>query len=129
MSSLDLVNNTKIKKLAKNISLSEEQTISLLLKQAKYLKVEGNLLLKSYVILDELKTEANEKQAQELKEKSRYKTKNLIISKYMDVIIKLYQEGTGAINIAKYLKLNHKVTISRSAIDNFIKTNEVQRNG
>ena len=122
-------NNTKIKKLAKNISLSEEQTVSMLLKQAKYLKVEGNLLLKSYVILDELKTEANEKQAQELKEKSRYKTKNLIIAKYMDVIIKLYQEGTGAINISKYLMLNHKVTISRSAIDNFIKTNEVKRNG
>lgn len=122
-------NNTKIKKLAKNISLSEEQTVSMLLKQAKYLKVEGNLLLKSYIVLDELKTEANEKQAQELKEKSRYKTKNLIIAKYMDVIIKLYQEGTGAINISKYLMLNHKVTISRSAIDNFIKTNEVKRNG
>ena len=122
-------NNTKIKKLAKNISLSEEQTVSMLLKQAKYLKVEGNLLLKSYIVLDELKTEANEKQAQELKEKSRYKTKNLIIAKYMDVIIKLYQEGKGATNISKYLMLNHKVTISRSAIDNFIKTNEVKRNG
>lgn len=122
-------NNTKIKKLAKNISLSEEQTVSMLLKQAKYLKVGGNLLLKSYIVLDELKTEANEKQAQELKEKSRYKTKNLIIAKYMDVIINLYQEGKGATNISKYLMLNHKVTISRSAIDNFIKTNEVKRNG
>ncbi|QKE28426.1 hypothetical protein AACT_1247 [Arcobacter acticola] len=122
-------NNTKVKRLAKNLALSEEQTVSLLLKQAKYLKVSGNLLLKSYVILNELKTESNEKQAQELKEKSRYKTKNLIISKYMDVIIKLYQEGTGAINISKYLKLNHKVTISKSAIDNFLKTNEVKRNG
>lgn len=122
-------NNTKVKRLANNLALSEEQTVSLLLKQAKYLKVDGNLLLKSYVILNELKTESNEKQAQELKEKSRYKTKNLIISKYMDVIIKLYQEGTGAINISKYLKLNHKVTISKSAIDNFLKTNEVQRNG
>ena len=122
-------NNIKIKKLAKNISLPEEQVKSLLFKQAKYLKVDSKLLLKSYVILDSLKTEADERQAQELKEKSRYKTKNLIISKYMDVIIKLYQEGTGAINISKYLKLNHKVTISRSAIDNFIKTNEVKRNG
>ncbi|MAC84786.1 MAG: hypothetical protein CL624_11705 [Arcobacter sp.] len=122
-------NNTKIKKLAKNISLSEEQTVSMLLKQAKYLKVGGNLLLKSYIVLDELKTEANEKQAQELKEKSRYKTKNLIIAKYMDRIINLYQEGKGATNISKYLMLNHKVTISRSAIDNFIKTNEVKRNG
>lgn len=122
-------NNIKIKKLAKNISLPEEQVKSLLFKQAKYLKVDSKLLLKSYVILDSLKTEADERQAQELKEKSRYKTKNLIISKYMDVIIKLYQEGTGAINISKYLKLNHKVNISRSAIDNFIKTNEVQRNG
>ena len=122
-------NNTKVRRLAKNFALSEEQTVSLLFKQAKYLKVGGNLLLKSYIVLDELKTESNEKQAQELKEKSRYKTKNLIISKYMDVIIKLHQEKTGAINIAKYLKLNHKVTISRSAIANFIKTNEIQRNG
>lgn len=122
-------NNIKVKRLAKNLALTEEQTVSLLLKQAKYVKVDGNLLLSSYIVLDELKTEVNEKQAQELKEKSRYKTKNLIISKYMDVIIKLYQEGTGAINIAKYLKLNHKVTISKSAIDNFIKTNEVQRYG
>ncbi|WP_121627394.1 hypothetical protein [Poseidonibacter antarcticus] len=122
-------NNIKIKKLVKNISLPEEQVKSLLFKQAKYLKIDGNLLLKSYIILDELKTEANEKQAQELKEKSKYKTKNLIISKYMDVIIKLYQEGSGAINIARYLKLHHKVTISRSAIANFIKTNEIQRNG
>jgi hypothetical protein len=122
-------NNIKIKKLAKNISLPEEQVKSLLFKQAKYLKVDSKLLLKSYIVLDSLKKEANERQAQELKEKSRYTTKNLIISKYMDVIIKLYQEGTGAINISKYLKLNHKVTISRSAIDNFIKTNEVRRNG
>lgn len=122
-------NSTKIKKLEKNISLPEEQVKSLLFKQAKYLKVDSKLLLKSYVILDSLKKEANERQAQELKEKSRYKTKNLIISKYMDVIIKLRQEGTGAINISKHLKLNHNVTISRSAIDNFIKTNEVKRNG
>jgi hypothetical protein len=122
-------NNTKVKRLAKNLALTEEQTVSLLFRQAKYLKSERNLLLSSYIVLDEIKTEVNEKQAQELKEKSRYKTKNLIISKYMDVIIKLYQEGTGAINIAKYLKLNHKVTISKSAIDNFIKTNEIQRHG
>lgn len=122
-------NNTKIKKLAKNFALPEEQVKILLFKQAKYLKIGSDLLLKSYVLLDEFKKEANEKQAQELKEKSRYKTKNLIISKYMKVIIKLYQEGTGATNIAKYLMLNHKVTISRSAIDNFIKTNEIERNG
>jgi len=121
--------NIKIKKLAKNVSLSESQVKSLLFKQAKYLKIDSNLLLKSYVILDELKIEANEKQAKELKEKSRYKTKNLIISKYMDLIIKLYQDGNGAINIAKYLKLHHKVTISRSAIDNFIKTNRIRRDG
>lgn len=122
-------NNIKIKKLAKNFALPEEQVRILLFKQAKYLKIGSDLLLKSYILLDDFKKEADEKQAQELKEKSRYKTKNISISKYMDVIIKLYQEGNGGINISKYLKLNHKVTISRSAIDSFIKTNEVQRNG
>jgi len=106
-------NNTKIKKLAKNFALPEEQVKILLFKQAKYFKIDSNLLLKSYVVLDQFKKEANEKQAQELKEKSRYKTKNITISKYMEVIIKLYKEGTGATNITKYLILNHKVTISK----------------
>ncbi len=47
----------------------------------------------------------------------------------MEVIIKLYKEGTGATNIAKYLMLNHRISISRGAIDNFLKTNEIERNG
>jgi hypothetical protein len=121
--------NIKLKKLAKNVSLPENKVIELLLRQAKYLKIDSNLLLKSYVVLDELKIEATKEEAKKLKEKSRYKTKNLIISKYMDVIIKLYKDGKGAINIAKYLKLHHKVTLSRSAIDNFIKVNGIRRDG
>lgn len=122
-------NNTKLKKLAKNVSLPENKVIELLFRQAKYLKIGSDLLLNSYKVLDELKIEATKEEAKKLKEKSRYKTKNLIILKHMDVIIKLYQDGNGAINISKYLKLNHKATISRSAIDNFIKVNGIKRDG
>lgn len=122
-------NKTKITNLTKHLMLDEKDIGSYLMRQAKYLNVDANMLLKSYVILDELKKEFEQKKIEELKSKSRYVTKNIHISKYAQQIVKLYQEGYGTIKIAKYLKLNHKITISKSALDNFIKINEVQRNG
>ena len=122
-------NQTKINNLSKNLDLEKTIIASYLIRQAKYLKVDANMLLKSYVVLEELKKEAELRKVQELKNKNKYKTKNILISKYSEKIVNLYKEGYGTIKISNYLKKNHKATISKSALDNFLKTNELKRNG
>lgn len=125
-----MFNKVKIQKISKIVNLEEEQVIEMLKNQAKYLKVNANLLLKSYnkVVLREIKKKEDLK-AKELKEK-RYITKNVKIRKYQNVIVELYTlEGFGDIRIVNYLKLNHNCTISRYAIRNFREKNGITRNG
>ena len=92
--------------------------------QAKYLKINKSILLKSYVTIErEQKAEAEEK-AMALKAQS----KNILIQKYKDEIIELYtKQNYGYLKISKAMKINHAVKISKSAIENFIKQNNLQK--
>lgn len=122
-------NKTKLIKLSKALDLNIDKLQLMLFKQAKYLKTDANKLLKSFCILEQLQQEQEQEQAKKLEEKSMYKTKNIIIAKYMEKILKLYRLGYGSIKISKQLKIDHNATISKSGIDSFIKTNGIKRNG
>lgn len=124
-----MFNKTKIKNISKSLNLNEENTTTFIFKQAKFLGTDAKNVLNSLIILKQLQEKEIEQKAEELKKKSLYKTKNVLISKYMEEIVKLYQEGCGSQKISKHIKENHRTTISKSAIDSFLKINEVVRNG
>ena len=125
-----MFNETKIKKASKLLNLNEENTKSFIFKQASFLNSNAKNVLNSLIILEQLQEQEKVKKAEELKRKSLYRTKNIVIAKYMDSIIDLYtNKNFGTQRIVKHLKEHHRATISKSALENFLKTNKVQRNG
>ncbi|MDO9208728.1 MAG: hypothetical protein Q7T91_10810 [Sulfuricurvum sp.] len=60
-------------------------------------------------------------------EKVKLKTKNITIIRYSEEIVELYKIGMGTAKIVNHLKLNHRVTISKSALDRFITANRIKR--
>ncbi|MDP3586440.1 MAG: hypothetical protein Q8R58_00125 [Sulfuricurvum sp.] len=60
-------------------------------------------------------------------EKVKLKTKNITIIRYSEKIVELYKSGMGTAKIVNHLKLNHRVTISKSALDRFITANRIKR--
>jgi hypothetical protein len=94
-----------------------------IIRQAKYLKLSSSFLLKSFIVLIDLKKQV---EADEVKI-DRYTTKNLIIAKYKEEIINLYLDGAGYLKISNAIYLNHSARISKSSIENFIKQNNIKR--
>lgn len=86
-------------------------------------EITKNVLINGLFILEEITTD---KWAEEANKKI-YKSKNLIIHKYMDEVIKLYKSGIGTIKISNHIYLNHKVKISKSSLDRFISSNNIKR--
>jgi len=86
-------------------------------------EISKNVLINGLFILEEITTD---KWAEEANKKT-YKSKNLIIHKYMDEIIELYEQGMGTIKISNHVYLNHKVKISKSSLDRFIASNNIKR--
>ena len=70
-----------------------------------------------------LKKEMSNQEAKKLK----YKTKNIRILKYRDEIIELYKMNNGVVKISNIIKQNHNCSISKSAIERFIKANGITR--
>ena len=121
-------NEQKLKKLSKTLGLTEQNTIVFLRRQAGFLKNNINHVFRSYEILKEVKETQLQEEVKSLKEKTLYKTKNVLIAKYMQTIATLYQKnGYGAQKIVNHLKLNHAVTLSKSSIESFIKANQIKR--
>lgn len=119
-----MFNQIKIKRYAKLCGLSEEQAETVLRNQAKYMKVNPELLLKSFIVVQDAIREQEAKKA----EIKKYISKNLIILKYKEEICDLYlNQKFGYMKIAKAIKVNHNATISKSAIENFIKSNGIER--
>lgn len=117
---------TKYQKLLK---LEDDLYQEYLKRISSYFKSK-NLITKrvvedSYFIILDVQNKQNKREA----EKKRYKTKNLIILKYQEEIIKLFKDGYGVRKIEEFLKLNHKVTVSKSTINNFLKDNGITRDG
>lgn len=118
-----MFNEQRLKRYAKIVGIESDQAETVLRNQAKYLRVNPDLLLKSFTVVDQAKQESEAKKAELLK----YTSKNLLIIKYKDEIVKLYNDGFGYLKISKAMKVNHNATISKSAIENFIKSNGIER--
>ena len=118
--------NNKSKKYAKLLGLDEDNYMLFLKRYVYFLRGQQQLNKKSveagFFILDEIIKEIARQEANKIK----YKTKNIKILKYRDEIIELYKIN-GVVKISQIIKLNHNCSISKSAIERFIKANNIKR--
>jgi hypothetical protein len=117
-------NHIKINQLANLLSVKNIANIETILKrQAKYLKVSSSYLLKSYIVIYDIKKQIEDEEIKII----NYISKNLIINKYKTEIVELYKSGMGYLKISNSIYLNHKSKISKSSVENFIKKNGIKR--
>jgi len=118
---------TKLKNYADLLDLNVEELDTFMKRYKSYIlsknELTKNVLINGLFILEEITTD---KWIQEAN-KVQYRSKNLVIIKYMDEIVELYKKGMGTTKIANHLQLNHRVRISKSALDRFISTNCIIR--
>lgn len=112
---------------SKLLGLTVEELNSFMKRYKSYLlskeEITKNVLINGLFILEEITTDKWAEEANKIE----YKTKNLIIHKYMSEIIELYKQGIGTIKISNHIYLNHKVKISKSSLDRFISSNNITR--
>jgi hypothetical protein len=119
----------KRKKYERLLNLDEDELKLFLKRYSYYLKskkeLSPNIILNGFFILDDIRTEKDKTEAL----KAKYKSKNKYIIRYRDEIIELYQNGLGYVRISKQLDVDHKVKVSKSSIERFIKNNGIKRDG
>ena len=119
--------NNKKKKYSDLLNLSEEDFEEFLKRYSYFLKGQNQITKKSVenglFILDNILEKRKKIQEQEKK----YFTKNIIIMKYKEKIVDLYEHGFGYLKIVKYLEKNHNEKISKDTIANFIKQNGITK--
>ena len=110
----------------KILGLNDELYNEYLKRSASYLKgkkVINKATFEShfFILLDVQKKQA------ELKAKERkFKTTNLHLLKYMNEVVNAYEkEGLGYVKIEKMLWINHRVKVSKTTIERFIKANNL----
>jgi len=117
----------KLMTYANLLGLTVEELNSFIKRYKNYLlsknEITKNVLVNGLFILEEIITDKWAEEANKIK----YRTKNLIIKKYMEEIIELYKQGIGTIKISNHILLNHKVKISKSSLDRFISSNNITR--
>ena len=117
-----MFNQVKMKKVEKLFNINESEANFIIKNQSKYLKINAEKLLNSYIVVHEEVKRAEEKKAKTKK----YNSRNVLILKYKDEIVNLYcVEGWGYLKISRAMKINHNCKISKSAIENFIKQNDL----
>jgi len=118
---------TKLKSYSKLLGLSIDELEDFMKRYKNYLmskdKITKNILINGLFILEEIHSDKWADEANKIK----YKTKNLIIIKYLNEILELYKSDMGTTKISNHLKLNHKVNLSKSALDRFIAINKIKR--
>ena len=124
-----MFNENKRKKYERLLGLDEDELKLFLKRYTYYLKskkeLSPNMVLNGFFILDDIRMEKDKIDAL----RAKYKSKNKYIIKYRDEIIELYKNGLGYVRISKQLEVNHKVKVSKSSIERFIKTNGIKRDG
>jgi transcription termination factor Rho len=119
----------KRKKYERLLGLDDNELKSFLKRYSYYLKgqdeLSPNAILNGFFILANIRDEKDKTEAL----KAKYKSKNKYIIKYRDEIIELYKNGFGYVRISKQLDVNHKVKVSKSSIERFIKNNGIKRDG
>lgn len=88
-------------------------------------KITKKSIVNGFFILDEIVEKNIIAKIQE--EKQKYKSKNIIIRKYINEIVELYKDGLGDIKIAKTININHKTKLTQHMIRNFIRANKIKR--
>lgn len=119
--------DNKLKTYAELFGLEVHELDSFMKRYKNYIvskeKITKNALINGLFILEEIRSKKWAIEANKVK----YRTKNLVLIKYMNEIIELYQNGLGTTKISNHLKLNHKVNLSKSVLDRFIATNKITR--
>lgn len=119
--------NTKLKTYADLLGLTVEEIEQFMKRYKNYIlskeELTKNVLINGLFILEEIHTDKWIEEANKIK----YRTKNLLILKYMDEIVELYKNGMGTLKIANHIQLNHRAKISKSALDRFIQLNNITR--
>jgi hypothetical protein len=117
----------KIKTYSALLGLNPQELDEFAKRLSSYLVIQKNItknvLINGLFILKQIHDEKNRNEAETVK----FKTKNLTIIKYSEKIVELYKGGMGTAKIVNHLKLNHRITISKSALDRFITANQIQR--
>lgn len=117
----------KIKTYASLLSVTPKELDDFMRRYKSYLlsqkEITKNVLINGLFILERIHTLKWLNEADKIK----YRTKNLTIIKYSEEIVELYKIGMGTAKIVNHLKLNHRVTISKSALDRFITANRIKR--
>ena len=125
-----MFSENKRKKYMRLLGLDEDELTQFLKRYNYYLKskkeISPNILLNGFFILADIRL-AKDK---EIALRTKYKSKNQYITKYREEILNLYQINKfGYVRISKQLYINHKVKVSKSTIERFIKDNGITRNG
>jgi len=122
-----MFSDIKIKTYANLLGLTPIELDDFMRRYKSYLltqeEITKNILINGLFILEKIHTAKWLEEA----DKVRYRTKNLTIIKYSEEIVELYKNGMGTAKIVNHLKLNHRVTISKSALDRFITANRIKR--
>jgi len=117
----------KLNSYGKLLGLTVEELNHFMKRYKNYLlskeDITKNILINGLFILEEIITDKWLEEANKIK----YQTKNLIILKYMNEITELYVQGMGTVKISNHIFLNHKVRLSKSALDRFISSNDIKR--
>jgi tRNA A37 N6-isopentenylltransferase MiaA len=121
--------NKKVtKKVARQLDLTEQETIRMAKRMTKFIKTKSNynmdnftyiLLLKSFFILEDIKKKRYGNLASML---TFSKATNTVIKEHYREILNLHLiNGWGSRKIAKYLQQKYKVKISHTTIYKFLK--------
>lgn len=121
-----MFSNHKLRTYANLLGLTIEELEDFAKRYKTYLadkELSKNVLINGLFILEKIHAIKWLEEA----EKIKYRSKNLIIIKYLSEIVSLYNEGMGTARIVSHLKINHRATISKSALDRFIIANKIKR--
>jgi hypothetical protein len=122
-----MFSDIKINTYSKLLGFSPSELECFAKRMASYFQtqkiISKNVIINSLFILQKMHEDKNRNEAEIVK----FKTKNLTVIKYSEKIVELYKGGMGTAKIVNHLKLNHRVTISKSALDRFITVNKIKR--
>lgn len=120
-----MFNQTKLIELSKILDIKDLDLLAITIKkQSKYLKISSAFLMKSYVVISDIKKRIED---EEIKIE-KYKSKNIYINRYKSEIVYYYSQlGYGYLKLSNHLKIIHRIDVSKSAIEHFIKSNNITR--
>lgn len=106
----------RLKRYAEMLGLTVAELEEFAVRCKAYLadkELTKNLIINSFFILEKIHATKWLEEADKIK--------------YSSEIVSLYQQGMGTARIVSHLKINHRVTISKSALDRFILANKIKR--